>query len=109
MPWKPWPMAGLLATIVACTQTAPVASPESGIRGMVESSAGQCTDPRPQACTREYAPVCAIRDTGLRCMTTPCPSSEYRSYPNACEACADPRVRSWKAGACPDDQNKKAR
>lgn len=63
-----------------------------------------CRDPRPEQCTQVYQPVCAVRDTGVRCVTTPCPSSEYVTYPNSCEACADPRVSSWKPGAC-DDEN----
>jgi hypothetical protein len=37
-------------------------------------------------CTTEYAPVCAAFDTGIRCITTPCPSSVYRTYGNRCNA-----------------------
>lgn len=60
-----------------------------------------CSDPRPQACTTEYRPVCATRDTGVRCVTTPCPSSERRTYSNACSACADAKVYDHVAGECP--------
>jgi hypothetical protein len=59
-----------------------------------------CTDPRPQACTREYLPVCASRDTGVRCVTTPCPSAEWKTYGNACDACADEKVFGHRPGAC---------
>ncbi|CAN5122724.1 hypothetical protein BH11PSE14_BH11PSE14_00640 [soil metagenome] len=60
-----------------------------------------CAPQRPQACTREYSPVCATRDTGIRCITTPCPSSEQKTYSNGCGACADPKVSGWTNGACP--------
>lgn len=60
----------------------------------------QCSEPRPQMCTREYKPVCASRDTGVRCVTTPCPSTEWRTYGNACDACSDTKVREYREGAC---------
>ncbi|GAB3537863.1 hypothetical protein GCM10027343_02080 [Noviherbaspirillum agri] len=60
----------------------------------------QCRDPRPQMCTREYKPVCASRDTGVRCVTTPCPSTEWRTYGNACDACSDSKVSGYREGAC---------
>ncbi|HMJ16414.1 MAG TPA: hypothetical protein VK524_33600 [Polyangiaceae bacterium] len=47
---------------------------------------------RPQACTREYRPVCGEVDTGVRCIKAPCPSSEQRTFGNACTACADPKT-----------------
>jgi len=59
-----------------------------------------CKDPRPQICTREYRPVCGTRDTGIRCVTTPCASYEYKTYGNACTACADPKVIEYRSGAC---------
>ena len=62
----------------------------------------RCEDPRPQMCTREYRPVCALRDTGVRCVTTPCPSTEWKTYGNACDACADADVIGHIAGACVD-------
>jgi hypothetical protein len=49
----------------------------------------------------EYAPVCATRDTGIRCITAPCPSSETKTYSNACSACTDPKVSQYVKGACP--------
>lgn len=60
----------------------------------------QCEDPRPQMCTREYNPVCATKDTGVRCVTTPCLSTEEVTYPTGCTACADPDVISYTQGAC---------
>ena len=59
-----------------------------------------CTEPRPQMCTMEYNPVCAVRDTGIRCVTTPCPSSERKTYSNACSACGDKKVTGFQPGAC---------
>ena len=48
-----------------------------------------CEDPRPQVCTMDYTPVCAIRDGG-----------ERATYANACGACADQRVNYHLPGAC---------
>jgi hypothetical protein len=59
-----------------------------------------CTDPRPEMCAQMYQPVCASVDTGVRCITTPCPSAESKPYPNACEACRDPAVQGYQEGEC---------
>ncbi len=59
-----------------------------------------CTDPRPQICTHDYNPVCATRDTGVRCVTTPCPTTEEITYSNGCAACSDKRVISYQPGSC---------
>jgi len=64
--------------------------------------AKECSDPRPEMCTQDYRPVCATRDTGIRCVTEPCPASEQKTYSNACSACSDPKVMRWVAGPCPD-------
>lgn len=61
-----------------------------------------CEEPRPEACTKEYRPVCGMRDTGIRCVTTPCDSTEWRTYGNACMACSDKEVYGYKAGQCPE-------
>lgn len=60
----------------------------------------QCTTPRPDMCAEIYMPVCAVRDTGIRCVTTPCDSTERVDYPNACSACSDPDVLSYSQGVC---------
>lgn len=60
----------------------------------------QCKDPRPISCAHENAPVCAVRDTGIRCITTPCDSSEFKSYANACLACSDPAVNGYLRRPC---------
>lgn len=59
-----------------------------------------CKEPRLPVCTREYRPVCALKDTGIRCVTTPCPSSKKVTYSNACTACADKKVIGYQMGAC---------
>ncbi len=51
---------------------------------------GDCADPRPQMCTREYRPACGIHRDGSR-----------KTYSNPCSACADADVVSQAAGACP--------
>lgn len=63
-------------------------------------AATQCKSPRRQMCTKEYRPVCATRDTGVRCVTTPCPSTEQVTKSNACSACADEKVFSYVEGKC---------
>lgn len=68
-----------------------------------ESSAptlATCPEERPQACTFDYRPVCATVDTGVRCVTTPCPSTEQKTYGNACSACADEKVIGHVPGEC---------
>ena len=60
----------------------------------------ECRDPRPDICYEIYAPVCAIRDTGIRCVTTPCPSEEQVTFANDCRACSDSAVRGFVAGQC---------
>lgn len=62
-----------------------------------------CKEPRPQMCTREYNPVCATKDTGVRCVTTPCPSIELKTYATGCTACADKKVISYTAGECNEE------
>ncbi len=52
----------------------------------------ECTDPRPEMCTRDYRPVCGLRDDG-----------ELVTGSNGCTACSDPRIRGHRPGACPGD------
>lgn len=59
-----------------------------------------CKDPRPQICTKEYRPVCAKRDTGIRCVTTPCPATTLVTKSTACVACSDKKVLGYTLGAC---------
>ncbi len=50
-----------------------------------------CEEPRSQACTRDYRPVCAALEDGSE-----------RTYSNGCTACADVKVTTWMEGPCPD-------
>lgn len=78
------------------------ADPSPGDGGGATAAAGrvECSEPRPQFCTRDYRPVCATRDNGVRCVTTPCDSTEQRTYSNGCSACADAAVYFHVPGAC---------
>lgn len=51
----------------------------------------QCTEPRPQVCTMEYAPVCADLNSGGK-----------KQYASACNACADDVVSGYLNGECPE-------
>ena len=51
----------------------------------------QCSDPRPQVCTMEYAPVCADLVAGGK-----------KQYASACNACADDAVSGYLKGECPE-------
>ncbi len=67
-----------------------------------------CEEPRKPLCTREYKPVCGEVDTGVRCIKEPCPSTERKTYSNACEACADKKVVGYFAAACDAIESGKA-
>ena len=88
----------------ACLLTGACAVPAQTSLALMQVSAVECSEPRAQICSRDYRPVCATRDNGLRCVTTPCDSTETATYANACGACADSRVFSHVAGACPETQ-----
>jgi hypothetical protein len=92
----------LILMLAACSQ-APVASgpPPPSDPPKEENKPVACTDPRPQVCTMIYAPVCATRDTGVRCITAPCPSEEKVTKSSDCNACSDPKVISYVKGECP--------
>lgn len=64
-----------------------------------------CTEPRPEMCTQDYRPVCGLRDTGVRCVTTPCDAAwEEKTYSNACAACSHADVHGWRPGVCSDER-----
>ena len=48
-----------------------------------------CTEPRPQICTREYRPVCAMLADG-----------STLTYATGCTACSDQRVSGYRDLAC---------
>ncbi len=87
-PSDPGPPPPVVTTPVA--DSAPVATPASVA----------CSNPRSDVCAMDYRPVCATRDTGIRCIKAPCPSSEQKTFSNACSACSDPKVSDYREGAC---------
>ena len=48
-----------------------------------------CKQPRPQVCTQDYRPVCALLQDG-----------GFKTYSNGCNACSDPAVSGYREGAC---------
>lgn len=92
--------------LVACASSAPragAADPAPAPTAAAKPPAGEtCSKPRTRHCPDTKAPVCAIRDTGIRCVTTPCDSTEQRTYDNGCMACLDPNVQTFTPGACAD-------
>ncbi|HMJ16409.1 MAG TPA: hypothetical protein VK524_33575 [Polyangiaceae bacterium] len=63
---------------------------------------------RPQACTREYKPVCGEVDTGVRCIKAPCPSTQQRTFGNACTACAEPKTTGYWPVSCEEMKKENA-
>ena len=92
--WAALPLG--VALLQGCSaNSAESALPEAGPTVPVA-----CRDPRPEICTQDYRPVCAERDNGVRCVKAPCPSTDRKTYSNACAACNDPLVYSYVDGAC---------
>lgn len=85
----------LTACLTAC------ASSKIPTESETQSGVTLCPEQRPQVCTMDYRPVCATRDTSTRCVTAPCPSTEEKTYSNACSACADVKVLSHIPDECP--------
>ena len=61
----------------------------------------ECTS-RPDACTKEYKPVCGMIDNQIRCITTPCPSNDAVDFSNSCTACSQ-RANGYYEGKCVDN------
>ena len=70
----------LLVSLYACAGSAPLAT------GGEETL---CVNPRPEVCTMQYDPVCATLADGSKATQS-----------NACTACADAAVVSYRPGAC---------
>ncbi len=91
-------IAGLTLFVVSCQSGS---KQDGDSRGNPFQQYTECKDPRPEVCTQQHEPVCAKRDTGIRCVTTPCPSEENITITNACTACSDPNVYGYVPGECP--------
>ncbi len=63
----------------------------------------RCNNPRPDICSKEYRPVCGYRDSGVRCVSTPCDNTQWKTYSNGCDACSDRQLQYYRAGACGND------
>lgn len=74
-----------VAALLALSACAAAPEPEP------TSTPTSCPDPRPQVCTMEYAPACAILADGSQ-----------KEYSSACNACADEAVTAVLAGPCPE-------
>lgn len=52
----------------------------------------RCTEPRPEICTMDYTPVCAlVNGSG---------TAQWKTYANACTACSDSAVTGYRENAC---------
>ncbi|MCU7835770.1 MAG: hypothetical protein KZQ83_11045 [gamma proteobacterium symbiont of Taylorina sp.] len=71
-------LVSLLVLVVSCAN--------NEIQGVNENV---CKDPRPQLCTMDYTPVCALLQ-----------NDQYKTYSNACSACSDSSVISYTNIAC---------
>jgi hypothetical protein len=50
-----------------------------------------CTEPRPQVCTMEFLPTCAVLSAGGR-----------KEFASPCVACSDPATKGYVTGPCPE-------
>jgi hypothetical protein len=87
-----------------CIGAACSSSPSAPASVEAERETTECAESRSPICTQDYRPVCALRDNGVRCVTTPCDSTEWKTYSNGCSACSDPAVFSHRPGACETDE-----
>ncbi len=83
----------LLPALSGCNQSGERAIGETGESSVIADTPAlsRCTDPRPQACTQNYLPVCGVHEDGSR-----------RTYSNGCMACSVVDVVGSLAGACPE-------
>ena len=77
------------AIVVLCLVSMFSACGSSQQQGVSEAEVTQCLDPRPQICTLDYRPVCAVLADASRV-----------EFSNGCSACSNPEVTGWVADAC---------
>lgn len=63
----------------------------SACAGQPVTDSTECPQPRPQVCTMEYNPTCAVLQDGSR-----------KEYSSPCNACADEAVSGVLRGPCPE-------
>ena len=76
----------VLLALAGCTATANRPGPAAPL---ASDPVTACTDPRPELCTMEYAPVCGSLVAG-----------GFRTYASGCSACADTAVAGYQNGPC---------
>jgi hypothetical protein len=79
----------LVLALVGVLGLACASSPQESDEAAEEPPVTACAEPRRQACTREFMPVCGHLYSG-----------ERKTYDNACTACADPDVAGRHPGPC---------
>lgn len=89
----PFRLIVITLSLAACTSSPKIST--------LKPELTNCSQERPQMCTMDYRPVCATKDTGVRCVTTPCHSTAQKTYSNACSACADSKVIGYVPDKCP--------
>jgi hypothetical protein len=88
-----WKALTLIFALVAIVGLACASSPQEPDDTAEEPPVTACAEPRPQACTMEYIPVCGHSYGG-----------ERKTFPNACSACADSEVAGRHSGACAEPE-----
>jgi len=83
----------LMLGLLALTACASVPMADSVLKTSNTESLTFCTEPRPQACTMDYQPVCA----GLK-------EGGSKTYSNGCGSCSDSNVVSYRQGACEQEK-----
>ncbi len=81
-----------LSVVVCLSGCDTVGGVRSDLEDKVKSNSGSfmlCEEPRPQVCTMQYEPVCALYTDGHRSTKS-----------NACSACGDDRVVKIYVGEC---------
>lgn len=91
----------MVIALVGCQADEPLKPAAPSMVDNTPDNYVECKDPRPEICTKQYDPVCAQKDTGVRCVTTPCLSTENITASNSCTACSDPEILGYiPSGAC---------
>lgn len=81
----------LFSSLTACSQNEPAGQSPADASPPDVSGLNLCTEPRPEICTMNYAPVCGVHEDGSR-----------STYSNACSACSNAEVVGSLPGACPE-------
>ena len=80
---------------------------QSVFAGGLDNQYQECPKERGEFCIELYDPVCAVKDTGIRCVKAPCPATEQLTFANSCKACSDLKVYGYGSGACSDQADDK--